>query len=140
MLHINRATVLGYAGGDAKRRTMQTRVPGSGEDMVSFSIATTRRWKDKEGNPGEATEWHWVAVFGASVEPAAKMVRKGALVLVEGRLRTRAFKDREGNERSVTEIVVAGPQSMVNVLSPKPASERPEDSGTAGTEGGDEAA
>ena len=140
MLHINRATVLGYAGGDAERRKMQTRVPGSGEDMVSFSIATTRRWKDKEGNPGEATEWHWVAVFGASVEPAAKMVRKGALVLVEGRLRTRAFKDREGNERSVTEIVVAGPQAMVNVLSPKPASERPEDSGTAGTEGGDEAA
>ena len=64
MLHINRATVLGYAGGDAKRRSMQTLVPGSGEDTVSFSIATTRRWKDKDGKPGEATEWHRVAVFG----------------------------------------------------------------------------
>ena len=52
------------------------------------------------------------------------MVRKGALVLVEGRLRTREFKDREGNERSVTEIVVAGPQAMVNVLSPKPGAGR----------------
>ena len=140
MLHINRATVLGYAGGDARRRTMQTLGPESGEDMVSFSIATTRRWKGKDGQPQEATEWHRVAVFGGAVEPAAEMVRKGALVLVEGRLRTREFTDREGKERTVTEIVVAGPQSMVNVLSPKPAGERPEDTGSAGTEGGDEAA
>ena len=127
MLHVNRATVLGYAGGDAKRRTMQ-----SGEATVSFSVATTRRWKDKEGNPGEATEWHRIAVFGGSVGPASEMVRRGALVLVEGRLRTREFKDREGKERTVTDIVVAGPQDMVNVLSPKPASD--------GAEGGDEAA
>ena len=116
MLHVNRATVLGYAGGDAKRRTMQ-----SGEATVSFSVATTRRWKDKEGNPGEATEWHRIAVFGGSVGPASEMVRKGALVLVEGRLRTREFKDKEGKELTVTEIVVAGPQDMVNVLSRRPA-------------------
>ena len=133
MLHVNRATVLGYAGGDAKRRTMQTLGPESGEDMVSFSIATTRRWKGKDGQPQEATEWHRVAVFGGSVEPAAEMVRKGALVLVEGRLRTREYQDREGKERTVTEIVVAGPQSMVNVLSKKPEDD-------AGAEGGDEAA
>ena len=129
MLHINRATVLGYAGGDAKRRTMQ-----SGEDTVSFSVATTRRWKGDDGQPQEATEWHRVAVFGASVEPASEMVRKGALVLVEGRLRTREYQDREGKDRSVTEIVVAGPQSMVNVLSRKPEAD------DAGAEGGDEAA
>ena len=127
MLHVNRATVLGYAGGDAKRRTMQ-----SGEATVSFSVATTRRWKDKEGNPGEATEWHRIAVFGGLVGPASEMVRRGALVLVEGRLRTREFKDREGKERTVTEIVVAGPQDMVNVLSRRPAED--------GAEGGDEAA
>ncbi len=114
MLHVNRATVLGYAGGDAKRRTMQ-----SGEDTVSFSVATTRRWKGDDGNPQEVTEWHRVAVFGGSVEPASEMVRKGVLVLVEGRLRTREYQDREGKERTVTEIVVAGPQGMVNVLSPK---------------------
>ena len=127
MLHVNRATVLGYAGGDAKRRTMQ-----SGEHTVSFSVATTRRWKDKEGNPGESTEWHRIAVFGGSVGPASEMVRRGALVLVEGRLRTREYQDREGKERTVTEIVVAGPQDMVNVLSQKPASD--------GAGGGDEAA
>ena len=104
MLHMNRATLLGYAGGDAKKRTMQR-----GEDTVSFSVATTRRWKGDDGQPQEVTEWHRVAVFGGAVGPASEMVRKGVLVLVEGRLRTREFKDREGKERSVTEIVVAGP-------------------------------
>jgi len=140
MLHINRATVLGYAGGDAKRRKMQ-----SGEDTVSFSVATTRRWKGDDGQPQEVTEWHRVAVFGGSVGPASEMVRKGALVLVEGRLRTREFKDRDGRDRTVTEIVVAGPQAMVNVLSPKPAADTragdlPDDAGASGAEGGDEAA
>ena len=135
MLHVNRATVLGYAGGDAKRRTML-----SGEDTVSFSVATTRRWKGDDGTPQEATEWHRVAVFGGSVEPASEMVRKGVLVLVEGRLRTREYQDREGKERTVSEIVVAGPQSMVNVLSPKPATDRPADAGDSGTEGGNAAA
>ena len=140
MLHVNRATVLGYAGGDARKRTMQTLVPGSSEDTVSFSIATTRRWKGKDGQPHEATEWHRVAVYGGSVEPASQMVRKGALVLVEGRLQTREFKDREGKERTVTEIVVAGPQGMVNVLSPKPGAVPPDDAGASGAEDGDEAA
>ena len=140
MLHINRATVLGYAGGDAKRRTMQTLVPGSGDHAVSFSIATTRRWKDKEGQTGEATEWHRVAVFGGSVGPASEMVRKGALVLVEGRLRTRDYQDGKGNTRTVTEIVVAGPQDMVNVLSPKPATDRPDEAGGSEAAGGDETA
>ena len=135
MLHINRATVLGYAGGDAKRRTMQ-----SGEDTVSFSVATTRRWKGDDGLPQETTEWHRVAVFGGSVEPASEMVRKGALVLIEGRLRTREFKDKKGKERTITEIVVAGPQAMVNVLSPKPAAVPPDEAGDSGAGDGDEAA
>ena len=135
MLHINRATVLGYAGGDAKRRTMQ-----SGDHAVSFRVATTRRWKGDDGQPQEVTEWHRVAVYGGSVGPASEMVRKGALVLVEGRLRTREFKDGEGRERTVTEIVVAGPQGMVNVLSPKPAAAPPDEPGASGAEDGDETA
>ena len=130
MLHVNRATVLGYAGGDARRRTML-----SGEDTVSFSVATARRWKGDDGRPQEATEWHRIAVYGGSVEPASKMVRRGVLVLVEGRLRTREFKDKEGKERTVTEIVVAGPQAMVNVLSPKPAEEAGDEA--TGPEAGD---
>ena len=130
MLHINRATVLGYAGGDARRRTMQ-----SGGDTVSFSVATTRRWKGDDGKPQEATEWHRIAVYGGSVGPASEMVRKGALVLVEGRLRTREYTDKEGKERTVTEIVVAGPQGMVNVLSPRPTGETWDE--VAGPEAGD---
>ena len=115
MLNINRATVLGYAGGDAELRTMQ-----SGDDAASFRVATTRRWKGKDGTPGEATEWHRVVVYGGQVKPVSELVRKGVAVLVEGRVQTRDYKDREGNPRTVTEIVVAGAQGMVNVLARKP--------------------
>ena len=124
MLHINRATVLGYAGGDAERRTMQ-----SGDDTASFRVATTRRWKGKDGQPDEATEWHRVVVYGGSVGPVSELVRKGVPVLVEGRLKTRDYQDREGNARTVTEIVVSGPQGMVSVLAPKPKAGADEASG-----------
>ena len=60
-----------------------------------------------------------VVVYGASVEIVETMLRKGDPVMVEGRIATRKYSDREGAERSVTEIVVAGPQGMVNVLGPR---------------------
>ena len=120
MLHINRATLLGHAGRDPEIRTLR-----SGDRTASFSLATTERWKRQDGEPAEATEWHQVVVYGATVKAVEAMVRKGAAVLVEGRVTERAFTDREGKERRVTEIVVAGPQGMVNVLSPKPAAGEP---------------
>lgn len=116
MLHINRATLLGYAGRDPDLRTL----PDGGR-TASFSVATTRRWKDGEGNPAEATDWHRIAVYGAAVEAVERMVRKGAAVLVEGRLAHREFRDRKGRDREIAEIVVAGPHGTVNVLSPPPA-------------------
>ena len=71
----------------------------------------------RDGKPAEATEWHRVVVYGPAVEAVQKMLRKGDAVLVEGRLATRAFRDREGHDRAVTEIVVAGWQGTVNILS-----------------------
>ena len=129
MLHINRVTLLGHAGRDPELRTMR-----SGEAAASFSLATTQKWKNRDGQPGEATEWHRIVVYGGAVKAVGEMVRKGATVLVEGRLAVRPYKDKEGAERQATEIVVAGPQGMVNVISPKrapdggeaPASEEPE--------------
>ena len=114
MLHINRVTLLGHAGRDPEFRTMQ-----SGGRTASFSLATTRRWKDRDGKPAEATDWHRVVVFGAAVTAVEELVAKGAALLVEGRLAVREFQDKAGNDRQVTEIVVAGPQGMVNVLSPR---------------------
>ena len=116
MLHINRVTLLGHAGRDPELRTMR-----SGEAAASFSLATTQKWKRQDGQPGEATEWHRIVVYGGAVKAVEEMVRKGAAVLVEGRLAVRAYKDKEGAERQATEIVVAGPQGMVNVVSAKRA-------------------
>lgn len=140
MLHINRVTLLGYVGRDPDIRTLQ-----NGERMAAFSLATTRRWKGQDGAPAEATEWHRIAVFGGAVKGVRTMVRKGAAVLVEGRLAVREYRDREGARRHAVEIVVAGAQGMVNVLSPRPdeadapAGDAPAGDARAGDgDGGDE--
>ena len=112
MLNMNRATLLGHAGRDPELRDLK----GGGKAAV-FTLATTEKWTDREGRPAEATEWHRVVVYGPAVEPVGSMLRKGGAVLVEGRIATRGFTDREGNDRTVTEIVVAGAQGTVNILS-----------------------
>ena len=118
MLNMNRVTLLGHAGRDPDIRTLK-----GGGKAASFSLATTERWKDLGGEAAENTEWHRIVVYGPTVDVVETMVAKGSAVLVEGRLATRGYRDREGKERSVTEIVVAGPQGLVNVVGarPKPA-------------------
>ena len=111
MLTVNRATLVGHVGRDPEIRTLQ-----NGGKAATFSLATSEKWTDREGQPAEATEWHRVVVYGASVAAVEAMLRKGDAVMVEGRIATRQYKDREGTERSLTEIVVAGPQAMVNIL------------------------
>ena len=135
MLCLNRVTLLGHAGRDPESRELQ-----DGEKKVWFSLATTRRWKGRDGEAVEKTEWHRIVVFGGAAGPAGDMVRKGVPVLVEGRLATREFEDREGNTRTVTEVVVAGPQGLVNVLSRKPAVEDAAVAREPEAGGGDDAA
>jgi len=115
MLHINRVTLLGHAGRDPDIRTL----PDGGR-AATFSLATTERWKRNDGGTVERTAWHRIAVYGAAVEPVEAMVRKGAAVLVEGRLAHRGFRDRQGRDREIAGIVVAGPRGTVNVLAGKP--------------------
>ena len=111
MLNMNRVTLLGHAGRDPDIRTLK-----GGGKAASFSLATTEKWRDRDGEAAENTEWHRVVVYGPTVDVVETMLRKGGAVLVEGRLAARGYRDREGNERSVTEIVVAGPQGLANVL------------------------
>ena len=114
MLHMNRATLLGHAGRDPQGRDLK-----GDERTAWFTLATTRRWKEDSGAAVEKTDWHRVVVYGGAVKPVENMVRKGSLVLVEGRLATREYEDSKGIRRQVTEVVVAGPQGVVNVLTPK---------------------
>ena len=126
MLNMNRVTLLGHAGRDPEIRTVK-----SGEKTATFSLATTDKWRRKDGGTGEATEWHRIVVFGAAVAAAEKLVRKGAALLIEGRITTHEYRDKKGESRRVTEIVVAGPQGLVNVLSPRQDDGRVEEGGEA---------
>ena len=116
MLNMNRATLLGHAGRDPEIRDLN-----NGEKDATSTLATTEKWKDREGQPAEATEWHRVVVYGPTVAAVETMLRKGDAVLVEGRIATREYRDREDVARTVTEIVVAGRQGVVNVLSARRA-------------------
>ena len=111
MLTVNRATLLGHAGRDPEIRELK-----GGNKAASFSLATTEKWTDREGKPVESTEWHRVVVYGPAVDIVQQRLRKGDAVMVEGRITSRKYQARDGVERSVTEIVAAGPQAMVNVL------------------------
>ena len=111
MLTMNRATLLGHAGRNPEMR----RLP-SGDDVALFSLATTERFRRRDGTDGEDTEWHAVVAYGAAAEAVRKLLHKGDRVLVEGRIATRYWRDRTGIERRTTEIVVSGPQARVNVL------------------------
>ena len=112
MLNMNRATLLGHAGRDPELRDL-----GNGGRAAVFTLATTEKWTDREGRPAEATEWHRIVVYGPAVGAVETMLRKGDRVLVEGRIATRSFRDKDGKDRAVTEIVVSRRQDTVNILS-----------------------
>ena len=116
MQSMNRATLMGHVGRDPESRKTQ-----AGDAMLNFSLATTEKFRRRDGESDEATEWHRVVVFGPLAETVAPMVRKGTPLLVEGRIQRREFTDADNNQRSITEIVVSGYQGVVNVLAPKPA-------------------
>lgn len=115
MLNMNRVTLLGHAG----RNPDVKELPG-GVKAAGFSLATTERWKETDAGETvarERTQWHRIVAYGTAAEAVGRMVRKGAAVLIEGRVATRKYRDREGTEQAVTEIIVAGPRGIVNVLS-----------------------
>ena len=123
MFNMNRVTLLGRAGRDPEIRTMR-----NGGTIAKFTLATTERWR-KDGELSEATEWHRIVVFGPAAEAAAKLVRKGSALLIEGRIAGREYRDKEDQKHRTTEIVVAGPQGTLNVLSPRKQEDRDDDAG-----------
>ena len=93
--------MLGNLGADPDARYMP-----NGNAVTNISVATTDSWKDKEsGERQEKTEWHRVVFFGRLAEIASEYLKKGSQVYVEGRLQTRKWEDKEGNDRWTTEIV-----------------------------------
>lgn len=102
MSSVNKAIILGRLGKDPEVRNFQ-----NGGKVVNFSVATSERWKDSDGNQKERTEWHNVAIFNEHLAGIAeKYLRKGAQVYLEGRLETRKWQDQSGNDRYTTEVVL----------------------------------
>jgi len=99
MASVNKVILIGNLGRDPEVRYMP-----SGDAVANISIATTETWKDKNGEKQEKTEWHRVAMFGKTAEIAGEYLKKGSQVYIEGRLETRKWTDKEGQERTTTEV------------------------------------
>jgi single-strand DNA-binding protein len=98
---VNKVILIGHLGQDPQSRAMP-----SGKAVVNLRVATSDQWRDKQtGENKEATEWHNVVMFDRLAEIAAEYLRKGSQIYVEGRIRTRKWQDKEGNDRYTTEIV-----------------------------------
>lgn len=105
---INKVILIGNLGGDPETRAMP-----NGTAVANLSIATSETWKDKQtGEKKERTEWHKVAMFGRTAEIAGEYLRKGSKIYIEGRLRTRKWQDKQGNDRWTTEIVADSLQML----------------------------
>ena len=100
MASVNKVILIGNLGKDPELRY----TPG-GAAVTNFSIATNERWKDKNGQPQERTEWHNIVLWGRLAEIANDYLKKGSAVYIEGRLQTRSWEDRDGNKRYTTEVV-----------------------------------
>jgi single-strand DNA-binding protein len=105
---VNKVILVGNLGADPETRSMP-----SGMTVTNIRIATSESWKDKSsGAQQERTEWHSVALFGRLGEIAAEYLRKGSQVFVEGKLRTRKWQDKTGNDRFTTEIIADNMQML----------------------------
>ncbi|HKJ04066.1 MAG TPA: single-stranded DNA-binding protein [Geopsychrobacteraceae bacterium] len=99
-MSVNKVILVGNLGKDP-----ELRYTPSGAAVVTFSLATTERYKDRDGNRQEKTEWHNVVAWRQLAEICGKYLHKGKQVYIEGRIQTRNYDDRDGNKRYITEIV-----------------------------------
>jgi len=105
---INKVILIGNLGNDP-----EVRYTAGGAAVSNISVATSESWKDKEtGEQQDRTEWHRVVFFGRLAEIVAEYLKKGSQIYVEGRLQTRKWQDKEGNDRYSTEIVASEMQML----------------------------
>jgi len=131
MAGVNKVILIGNLGRDPELRYTPSGVP-----VATFTVATTEEWRDKNtGEKQEHTEWHRIVAWRRLGEICGEYLHKGSKVYIEGKLRTRAWEDRDGNTRYTTEIVA----QTLQILTPKgevlenipepPSPEEPVDTG-----------
>jgi single-strand DNA-binding protein len=137
-MNLNRVILIGNLAADPELRTTPT-----GKAVCNFRIATNRIWKDQQGQQQKETEFHNIVAWGRLAEISSKYLQKGALAMVEGRLRTRSWQDPSGNKKYRTEIVAEGlqlgPKGTKSAQSPsEPADHQEKEEIPVIEEGGDD--
>jgi single-strand DNA-binding protein len=97
---MNKVILRGRLGKEPEKKELS-----SGQSVTNFSLATSEKYKDKDGNKQESTEWHRIVVWAKLADLCAQYLKKGSNVLVEGRLQTRSWEDKDGQKKYSTEIV-----------------------------------
>lgn len=100
MAGVNKTIHMGHLGKDP-----EIRYTPSGKAVANLSLATSETFKDRDGNKQERTEWHRIVLWGRAAEVAGEYLKKGSMAYIEGRLQTRKWVDKEGQDRYVTEII-----------------------------------
>ena len=99
-MSVNKVILVGNLGKDP-----ELRYTSSGTAVATFSLATSERFKDRNGEQQEKTEWHNIVTWRNLAEICGKYLHKGKQIYIEGRIQTRSYDDRDGNKRYITEIV-----------------------------------
>ncbi|MBG0798800.1 single-stranded DNA-binding protein [Methylocystis sp. L43] len=113
---VNKVILIGNLGRDPEVRTLP-----SGDRVVSFSVATTESWRDKNtGERKDRTEWHNVSIFNENLGKIAEQYcRKGSKIYLEGQLQTREYTDKDGNQRKATDVVLQRFRGELTLLDSK---------------------
>lgn len=107
-MSLNKVMLIGNVGKDPDVRYLESNPnnPAGNAKVASFPLATSERYRDRNGELRENTEWHNIVAWRNSADVAEKFIRKGTQVYIEGHLRTRQWNDQTGNKRYTTEVVV----------------------------------
>lgn len=100
MAGVNKVILIGNLGKDPELKYLEGNIA-----KLSFSLATTEVYKDKDGNRRDHTEWHNIVLWRSLAENAEKLLKKGTQVYIEGKLQTRQWSDKEGHKKNTTEII-----------------------------------
>ena len=128
-MSLNKVMLIGNVGRDPNVRYLEGNNAGSqGRKVATFTLATSERFRDRNGETRENTEWHNIVAWGQPADVCERFVHKGTQLYIEGRLRTRKYTDKEGIERYQTEIICETLQLLGS---------RPQNGGQGGSQGGD---
>ena len=106
-MSLNKVMLIGNVGRDPEVRYLEGNNPGGqGRKVATFTLATSERFRDRNGETRENTEWHNIVAWGQPADVCERFVHKGTQLYIEGRLRTRKYTDRNGQEKYTTEINV----------------------------------